>query len=435
MFPGSLKPLTAAGNGREWMVDCSIKKLVQADDPVFESIAISYFHPGNIYISYSDLQFHEDSMSFGVAKSSDFGNSWELSWNDRFSTRAEQAKGVVSPNRESAWIDERFGPWWGENPFYIKVSDHDPDICYTTDWGRVLKTADGGGTWQQVYTRQVPGGGWKSRGIQVTTGYMVAADPFDPSVMFMANTDIGLMKSMDGGFSWTSINKDSGMPHRWDHNIYRLIFDEDIQGKMWAAVSGIHDIPRPKMWRNMDMGRYTGGVVMSENGGTTWKPVSQDIGETAATHVLMDPDSKAGNRTLYVCGFGKGVYKSIDDGATWVQKNRGIEGSNPATWRIVRRNDGELFLIVSRKSDDGSIGNDQDGALYRSSDGAESWEKMDMPEGVNGPTSLLLDPNNPERLLLSAWGRYGKTQFSPNRGGGIYLSEDDGTILDDYILT
>jgi photosystem II stability/assembly factor-like uncharacterized protein len=51
---------------------------------------------------------------------------------------------------------------------------------------------------------------------------------------------------------------------------------------------------------------------------------------------------------------------------------------------------------------------------------------MNMPKGVNGPTSLLVDPNNPNRLFLSAWGRYGETQFSPNRGGGIYLSEDDG---------
>ena len=134
------------------------KKINGADDPEFASIATSYYHPENIYISYSELQFHKDSVGFGVAKSSDYGASWELSWNDRLSTREKYAKGVASPNRESAWIDERFGPWWGENPFYIKVSDHDPDICYATDWGRVLKTSDGGETWQQVYTNQVSDG-------------------------------------------------------------------------------------------------------------------------------------------------------------------------------------------------------------------------------------------------------------------------------------
>ncbi len=415
--------------GRVWeSVDSRLlnKKIDGAEDPEFASIAISYYHPENIYISYSKLRFHKDSIGFGVAKSSDYGVNWELSWNDRFNTREEHSKGVAAPNRESAWIDERFGPWWGENPFYINVSDIDPDICYATDWGRILKTSNGGETWQQAYTNRVSDGFWKSRGVQVTTGYMVAADPFDSLVMFMAETDIGLMKSVDGGNSWTSTTKNNGIPHRWDHNTYCLVFDPDIKGKLWAAMSAIHDIPRPKMWRNIDMAGYSGGIVVSENGGSTWEPITQDIGETAATFILMDPDSKANNRTLYVCGFGKGVYKSIDDGASWQQKNRGIKENNPATWRISRRSDGELFLVVSRKSDDGSINNDQDGALYRSSNGADSWKRMKLPEGVNGPTSLLVDPNNHNRMFLSAWGRYGETQFSPNRGGGIYLSEDDG---------
>jgi photosystem II stability/assembly factor-like uncharacterized protein len=402
------------------------KKITGADDPEFASIAISYYHPENIYVSYSELQFHKDSVGFGVAKSSDYGTNWELSWNDRLSTREKYSMVVASPNRESSWIDERFGPGWGENPFYIKVSDQDPDICYSTDWGRVFKTSDGGKTWQQVYTNKVSDGFWKSRGIQVTTGYMVSVDPFDSQVMFMAETDIGLMKSLDGGNSWTSTTKNNGIPPGWDHNTYCIVFDKAIKGKMWAAMSGIHDLPRPKMWRNADMAEYTGGIVVSENGGLTWKSISQDIGETAATHILMDPDSKANNRTLYVCAFGKGVYKSSDDGDSWQQKNKGIKENHPATWRITRRSDGELFLVVSRRSEDGSIGNDQDGALYRSSNGAESWERMKMPEGVNGPTSLLVDPNNTSRLFLSAWGRYGETEFSPDRGGGIYLSEDDG---------
>ena len=174
------------------------------------------------------------------------------------------------------------------------------------------------------------------------------------------------------------------------------------------------------------MSDYQGGVVISNNGGKTWKPTSTDIGETAPTHIIIDHTSSPGNRILYVCAFGKGVYKSEDGGMSWEQKNVGIEGEQPAAWRITQRNDGELYLIVSRKSEDGSINNELDGALYRSSDGADTWVRMDLPEGVNGPTSLLVDPENSDRLYLSAWGRYGASAFSPDRGGGIFLSEDDG---------
>jgi len=171
---------------------------------------------------------------------------------------------------------------------------------------------------------------------------------------------------------------------------------------------------------------YMGGVLVSDNGGKTWQAISKDIGETAPTHILIDLESDPESRTLYVCAFGKGVYKSEDGGVSWRQKNVGIDGARPMAWRITQRSDGELFLIVSRKSDDGSIGNEKDGALYSSTDGAETWVKMKMPEGVNGPMSLTIDLEAPNRLFLSAWGRYGETEYLPNRGGGIYLSENDG---------
>jgi photosystem II stability/assembly factor-like uncharacterized protein len=335
-------------------------------------------------------------------------------------------KGIVSPNRESGWLDERFGPGWGENPFHMGVAAHDPEVCFATDFGRTIKTVDGGDTWQQLYTDKLAGGGWMSRGLQVTTGYMVAFDPFDPLHVFLADTDTGLMESFDGGKSWTSATFNNGVPRHWVNSTYWLIFDPEKNGRVWALMSRNHDLPRPKMWRHMDMSDYMGGVLISDNGGKSWQVISQDMGEAAATHILFDPDSDPENRTLYVCAFGKGVYKSEDGGISWQQKNRGIEKSQPAAWRMTRRKDGELFLVVFRKSDDGSIGNDRDGALYRSSDGAETWVKMNLPEGVNGPTSLIVDPDNPDQILLSAWGRYGENRFSPNRGGGIYLSGDDG---------
>lgn len=419
-----------SNGGQNWnRIDESLQrfKIEGADDPEFRSIATSYNHPETIYVSYAKLRISKDSTSFGVAKSTDFGKSWTLVWDDRAAANIAKDPGISSPNREQGWLDERFGPWWGENPFHMAVADNDPRINYATDFGRTIKTIDGGKTWQQVYTNKIEGGGWKSRGLQVTTGYMLVFDPFDSLHVFMADTDTGLMESFDGGKSWVSATNNNGVPRQWVNSTYWLVFDPEVKDKVWAVMSQNHDLPRPKMWRTMNMDEYTGGVLVSNNGGGTWRPISKDIGETAPTHIMIDPESDPENRTLYVCAFGKGVYKSEDGGETWQQKNHGIEDARPAVWRIARRKDGDLFLIVSRKSDDGSIGNDQDGSLYRSSDGAETWTKMDLPEGVNGPTSLMINPNSSGRILLSTWGRYGKTEFSPNRGGGIYLSEDNGT--------
>src|SRR5205807_8660237 len=71
----------------------------------------------------------------------------------------------------------------------------------------------------------------------------------------------------------------------------------------------------------------------------------------------------------------------------------------------------------------GSIGTNGDGALYKSTDGAESWTPVDLPDEVNGPNGLAIDPGDPRRMYLAAWAR---ATGDHGTGGGIFLSEDGG---------
>ena len=393
-----------------------------AEFPEWRNVATSALHPGIVYVSYNDLKVNKDTICIGVAKSEDYGKTWSLVWKDRLGNKGNS----IAENFDGGWINNRFGPSWGENPFSIAVSPKDPATCYTTDFGRTVKTVDGGKTWEQVYTKKKENGGWVSRGLEVTTGYSVVFDPFDTSHVFICNTDIGLMESKDGGESWNSATQNNGVPREWVNSTYWLAMDPAIKGKAWAVMSGTHDLPRPKMWRRNGIANYKGGVLQTEDGGKTWKPVSNQIGEGAFTHVLIDPASDKNSRTLYSCVFGKGVYKSIDGGKTWEQKNNGIEEKEPFAWRIVRRNkDGVLFLIISRRREDDGIGTVGDGSVYRSENGAETWTKVALPEKTNGPTSLAIDEST-GRIILSAWGRAMKEQFAEDIGGGIFISDNDG---------
>jgi photosystem II stability/assembly factor-like uncharacterized protein len=130
---------------------------------------------------------------------------------------------------------------------------------------------------------------------------------------------------------------------------------------------------------------------------------------------------------LYVTGFGRGVFKSSDGGLSWTPKNRGIPGSEPLTWRMAIDRDGVLYVVTIRRSQDGSYGTDRDGALYRSRDCAETWERVTLPEGLNGPMGITPDPRDPRRLYLAAWGRY-KLYASgiPAPQGGVFVSSDGG---------
>jgi photosystem II stability/assembly factor-like uncharacterized protein len=272
-----------------------------------------------------------------------------------------------------------------------------------------------------VYSRKTPAGTWTSIGLDVTTNYGVHFDPFDEKRQFITYTDIGLFRSEDAGQSWQSST--AGVPQEWTNTTYWVAFDPKVRGRMWSVNSGTHDLPRPKMWRRNSVLNYKGGVCRSNDGGKTWTKTNNGMDETAPTHILLDNSSPVENRVLYVAAFGRGVYKSTDGGKNWTLKNKGITQAQPFAWRLAQDASGVLYLVVARRSEDGSIGNDGDGALYRSRDGADNWEKIELPEGVNGPNGLAIDSKSPNRLYLAAWARAAGVHGD---GGGVFLSTDGG---------
>ncbi len=377
------------------------------------AVGTSLNHPETAYLSFRD---HTPGIkqNMGVAKTVDMGKTWQMVWLDTDETPAA--------NVQDPWITARYGPGWGENPFAFGVSPADPNLCFGTDFGRTMRTRDGGKTWQGVYARRLENGGTTTTGLDVLTTNGIIFDPFAPDHWFVAFADLGLFESRHSGEWWKEATS-RGIPHEWENAAYWAVFDPEVKGRIWAVVGNTHDLPRPKMWRAHGVKHFGGGVVMSEDGGRTWKPSVEGMGQTSATHIWLDPKSPVDNRTLYVCGFGKGVFKSTDGGRHWVQKNTGIEGSEPFAWRLISDSKGRLYLLIARRSDDGSVGTPLDGAIYRSSDGAEHWEKLVLPSGTNGPNGLAIDPSDDNRLYLGAWGR--RVQ-SGDQGGGIFLSTDAG---------
>jgi photosystem II stability/assembly factor-like uncharacterized protein len=387
------------------------KSDLPGDGGKVRAIATSLRHPETAYVSYDHLTLNGKSW-MGVAKSTDSGADWQLVWKE---------SEVAAKNVYDNWITERFGPTWAENPLSLAVAPQDANLVYGTDLGRTMRTTDGGATWTGVYSRKVDDSGWTSRGLDVTNSYGIHFDPFDSKRQFITYTDIGLFRSEDGGISWTSST--AGVPREWMNTTYWIAFDPQVRGRMWSVNSYTHDLPRPKMWRHTSALTYKGGVCTSDDGGKNWTKSNTGMDETASTHILLDPTSPVKARVLYVAGFGRGVYKSSDGGHTWALKNNGITQQEPFAWRLARSSNGTLYVVIARRSEDGSIGNAGDGALYRSTDGAEHWQPVSLPEGTNGPNGLAIDPQSPDRLYLAAWAR---ATGEHGDGGGIFLSEDGG---------
>jgi len=410
--------LVSRNGGRTWRGaagDLARQAKGPSSDPRIRGVACCLTDPEVAYLGFKNFKFGRGEKEyFGCAKTTDAGETWQI-------VLKETDPGKSAPNMHDAWLSERFGPIWGDAPRYLGVDPNNARRCFTTDDGRTMRTFDGGKTWHACYSKK-RAGGWTTTGLDVLTCYGVHFDPFDARRVFISYTDIGLMVSEDGGVSWKSATA-KGVPDHWTNTTYWITFDPDVKGRVWGVMTGIHDLPRPKMWRRSDPADYNGGVCISDDGGRSWKRSTRGMPETACTHIILDPESPPESRTLYVTGFGTGVWKSTDGGATWSLKNEGIEGAEPFAWRLARDRNGILYLVVARRSDDGGFGDENDGALYRSADGAGTWEKITLPRGVNGPTDIAVDPKDPNRLYLGAWGR------STPRGavnGGVYLSENAG---------
>ena len=400
--------------GRHWS---SITPQLHQSAGRFEAIAATDANPRVAYAGFRGLQIGEGAQNLfnGIAKTTDGGRSWTIVFKE--SNRP-------ASNLKGTWIEQRARQGndtiWFDTPYSLAVAPSDPNEVYATDLFRTYRTLDGGVSWQEVNSVE-KNGGWTSTGLNVTTNYGVQFDPFDSHHLYIDSTDIGLFQSRDGGRTW--IGSTEGVPDKWRNTTYWLAFDPTHRGLMWGAFSGTHDLPRQKMWRNRSPQRFTGGVAVSTDGGMHWQPSASGLPQDSITHILLDPASPAGKRTLYVCAFGHGVYKSVDSGKTWVRTSEGIEGSEPFAWRLTLDRQGALYLVVARRSDKPGASPGDSGALYRSTDGAEHWQRLALPEGLTGPTALEIDPRDSHRLYLTAWGREG---VSADRDGGVFVSEDAG---------
>lgn len=178
----------------------------------------------------------------------------------------------------------------------VTVAPSDSNIIYAAsgDFSALMfVSTNGGDTW---ITRPLPAtfvGAW-----------FLAVDPHNPLVIYTylnGYDDILLLKTIDGGISWTPLAYAGGL--FWD--TYSFNIDPINSNIIYAATER--------------------GVYKSIDAGITWTLRSPQ--GLPVLSVARDP---VNSNTLYIGfgGGGPGVYKSTDDGATWSAFNTGLTNFN-----------------------------------------------------------------------------------------------------------
>ena len=308
-------------------------------------------------------------------------------------------------------------------PFSSAVCPTDPDrIIFTTSFCHT--TADGGESWRRAHTliapgqEPVPGAEWLCNGLVVTTTWHYYIDPHEPNRHYIAYTDIGFARSLDAGNTWIWWEEDKRAP--WNNTCYELAFDPDVPGRIWGAFSNVHDIPNDNIISGRHNSEGPGGVCISTDFGESWTPRMNGLPEAPATSIILAPTSPKDSRTLYAAVFDHGVYKSTDGGASWAKMSQGLGAlENMRLYRVILHNDGTLFALITAKRE-GRTYLPQGVGLYRSRDGAQTWECITTSVDLLWPKDFAVDPRSSDTIFLGA-------ADARDDRGGLYRTTDGGT--------
>ena len=385
----------------------------------YRQILTTDSNPLTVYVLNTSTGFHPPHHET-VYRSDEGGKNWRAAYFQ--DPRFERYN--VAPNYVTASAGQSFKG--GDTPFGVAICSTDPDRLILL-WSQSYITHDGGDTWFNGDTYPAPGREpkpgceWACTGLVVTTTWNYYIDPFETNRHYIAYTDIGFARSLDAGKTWIWWDKNSWTP--WRNTCYEIAFDPDTPGRMWGAFSDVHDIPNDNIISERHGHNRPGGVCISRDFGATWKHEAQGIPPKPVTSIVIDPGSPKDARTLYAGVFMEGVYKSTDDGKTWILKKNGLgHPENMRVYRVVLHKDGTLFAIIcAKRSGSGQPLMSEGVGLYRSRDGAETWEQVNASNLFLYPKDFSVHPQNSDIILLGAcdpdW---------QDKSGGLYMTGDGG---------
>src|SRR5690606_2040500 len=134
-------------------------------------------------------------------------------------------------------------------------------------------------------------------------------------------------------------------------------------------VSGAFDPSNPNV---IYIGPANGGVWKSTNSGINWFPLTDHEVSLSMGAIAIDPTNTnivyagTGEATYSGCSYyGRGLLKSTDAGATWINYTTGLPSSTYFSRIKIRPNNSSQLLAA--------LGNS---GLYRSTNGGQSWTQI-----------------------------------------------------------
>lgn len=174
----------------------------------------------------------------------------------------------------------------------------------------------------------------------------------------------------------------------------------------------------------------SGGAWKTENDGITWTPIFDKEGSYAIGTVVLDPKDSSvvwvgsgESNSQRSVGYGDGVYRSDDGGKGW--KNMGLKKSEHIGRIAIDPRDSNVVFVAAEGPLWGPGG---DRGLYKTTDGGKNWKNVLKISENTGVVDVAIDPVEPNVMYAAAYQRrrHVWTLIDGGPESAMYKSTDGG---------
>jgi photosystem II stability/assembly factor-like uncharacterized protein len=174
----------------------------------------------------------------------------------------------------------------------------------------------------------------------------------------------------------------------------------------------------------------SGGVWKSTSGGTHWDPIfdkeaTQNIGciqiAPSNSQIIWVGTGEGNPRNSQSNGYG--VYKSLNGGKDW--QFMGLPKTRNIHRIIIHPTNPDVVYVGAQGPAWGTT--DQRG-VFKTTDGGKTWKKILYVNDSTGVADMVIDPRNPNKLIVALWQMHREPYVfkSGGSGSGLYLTVDGG---------
>ncbi len=185
----------------------------------------------------------------------------------------------------------------------------------------------------------------------------------------------------------------------------------------------------------MYVGTASGGLWKSTSGGIKWYPIFDDqptasIGAVAIQQsnpsVLWVGTGEGNPRNSLNGGFG--VYRSLDGGKNW--QSMGLEKTRHIHRIIIHPDNPDVVYVGAIGS---PWGEHPERGVFKTTDGGKTWSKILFVNNKTGVADMVMDPSNPNKLMVAMWEHKRDPWFfnSGGEGSGLYITYDGGNTWEE----